>query len=138
MSTSILRLLTIVAIASVTAAAQSDEGSAKSPAQLERDARIKSTLARKQGEITALEPDDRSGGVFIGFSSGAVVRCQAEGACLVLEGTPQSAVAGAVRGLALSAAPDKRVLWVSYPFGVLYRCIDDVCGQIKLPAEVSP
>lgn len=118
--------------------AQTSAPPQKSAAQLERDARIKSNLASKQGEITAIEPDGDSGGVYVGFSSGAVARCNAEGDCRVLRGTPQSAVVSAVRGLAVSPSSSQTVLWVSYPFGVLYRCIDDVCAEVELPTEVKP
>ncbi|MEM1155201.1 MAG: hypothetical protein AAGI44_13770 [Pseudomonadota bacterium] len=116
-----------------------DSDGLKSTVELERDARIKSALARERGEITAIEADNQGeGGVFVGFSSGAVAHCPAKEACRLLEGTPEDAVSGAVQEMVVSSTGNKNVLWVIYPFGSLYHCVDGSCQAKDLPAETTP
>lgn len=117
--------LLIVAVVSSNALAQGAPAT-----QSSRDALIRSALARDHGEITAMEASLRDGGgVIIGYSSGAVVNCRGEEGCKAFDGTPSSAVTGAVQGLGLSRSSGAEIVWVAYPHGVIYRCVDHFCRQ---------
>ena len=50
------------------------------------------------------------------------------------DGTPSSAVTGAVHGLSVSRSGGAEVVWVAYPHGVGYRCIDYSCREIDASA----
>jgi hypothetical protein len=124
-------LLFLMLLASSTCAMAQDSPKTTAPdSKSSRDALIRSALARDHGEITAMEASPREGGgVFIGYSSGAVVNCQGKEFCRALDGTPSSAVTGAVQGLSVSRSDSAEIVWVAYPHGVVYRCLDYVCRE---------
>jgi hypothetical protein len=120
----------IVAVISANTFAQGSPGAVPPDSKSSRDALIRSALARDHGEITAMEASPREGGgVFIGYSSGAVVNCQGKKFCRAFDGTPSSAVTGAVQGLSVSRSGSAEIVWVAYPHGVIYRCLDYVCRE---------
>jgi len=122
--------LLILTVITSNAPAQDTPAAAGPAPNSSREALIRSALARDHGEITAMEPALRDGGgVFIGYSSGAVVNCRGEEGCRAFDGTPSSAVTGAVQGLSLSRSSGAEIVWVAYPHGVIYRCVDDFCRQ---------
>ena len=85
-------LLSILAVISANTAAQEPPAAAAPAAKSSRDAVIRSALARDHGEITAMEAALRDGGgLFIGYSSGAVVHCYGKESCRAFDGTPSSA-----------------------------------------------
>jgi hypothetical protein len=87
----------------------------------DRKARIRELVAQEQGEITALEPSRTGdGSVLVGYSSGAVLRCDDEGRCTEYAGTPNIPV----EGIAASPLAGSEVVWVAYGQGALYRCVD--------------
>jgi hypothetical protein len=115
----------ILAVISANTLAQDSPASKSS-----RDAVIRSALARDNGEITAMEAAVRdAGGVYIGYSSGAVVHCSGKGGCRAFDGTPSSAVAGSVTDLGVSRSAGAEIVWVAYPHGVVYRCSDYFCRE---------
>lgn len=114
----------------VSAFAQEQPGSVAATSKSSRDAVIKSALARDRGEITAMEAaHSDGGGVFIGYSSGAVVKCRSKAGCKAFDGTPSSAVTGAVQGISVSHSGGTDIAWVAYPHGVVYRCVDSFCRE---------
>jgi hypothetical protein len=128
-------LLSLLAVISANTVAQEPPAAAAPAAKSSRDAVIRSALARDQGEITAMESAPRDGGgVFIGYSSGAVVHCHGKQSCRAYDGTPSSAVTGAVQRLSVSSNGGAEVVWVAYPHGVVYRCVDYLCREIDASA----
>jgi hypothetical protein len=120
----------IVAVISANALAQDSPAAAAPSSKSSRDAVIRSALARDNGEITAMEAAQREGGgVFIGYSSGTVVNCFGNAGCRAFDGTPSSAVAGAVRDLSVSRSAGADIVWAAYPHGVVYRCSDYFCRE---------
>jgi len=110
--------------------AQEPPDAVEATSKSSRDAVIKRALARDHGEITATEAaHSDGGGVFIGYSSGAVVRCQSHAGCRALGGTPSSAVTGAVLDISVSHSGGTDIAWVAYPHGVVYRCVDALCRE---------
>jgi hypothetical protein len=99
--------------------------------KLDRDALIKRALAGDRGEITVMEPSSIEGkGVIIGYSSGAVVHCYGDEECRVFDGTPRSTLVGGVTAIAVSQRDNREIVWVAYPHGILYRCVDYQCRDI--------
>ena len=91
-----------------------------------RDALLKAAVARDRGEITAMEPSSQaSGGVIIGYSSGAVLNCYGDHSCREFGGTPSAAV----ERIAVTRQAQSEVVWVSYPHGSLYRCMRKECNK---------
>ena len=132
-------LLPILALVSANIVAQPPPEATAPAAKSSRDAAIRSALARDHGEITAMESSLRDGGgVFIGYSSGAVVNCYGKQSCRAYDGTPSSAVTGAVQGLSVSRSGGAEVVWVAYPHGVVYRCVDYFCREIDASAGQVP
>ena len=132
-------LLSLLAVISANTVAQEPPAAAAPAAKSSRDAVIRSALARDHGEITAMESSLRDGGgVFIGYSSGAVVNCYGKQSCRAYDGTPSSAVTGAVQGLSVSRSGGAEVVWVAYPHGVVYRCVDYFCREIDASAGQVP
>ena len=128
-------LLPILALVSANIVAQPPPEATAPAAKSSRDAAIRSALARDQGGITAMESALRDGGgVFIGYSSGAVVHCHGKESCRAYDGTPSSSLTGAVQGLSVSRSGNAEVVWVAYPNGVVYRCIDYSCREIDASA----
>lgn len=102
----------------------------------DRSALIRSALAGDRGEITAIEPSAMDGrGVIIGYSSGAVVNCYAEGDCRAFDGTPDGALVGGVRAIAVSRRDKREIVWIAYPHGILYRCVDYFCREFRDVAQ---
>lgn len=129
-------LFSIIVAATASAFAQDTPSANTSASKDARDAVIKSALARDRGEITAMEALNGDGkGVMLGYSSGAVVNCHGEGNCRAFDGTPSSAIIGAVSGISVSSRGGQEVVWVAYPHGIIYRCADYVCREIVLPGE---
>jgi hypothetical protein len=107
-----------------------------SPEKGDRSALIKSALASDRGEITVMEPSAIDGkGVIIGYSSGAVVNCYAEGECRAFDATPDGALVGGVRAIAVSRRDKREIVWVAYPHGILYRCADYFCRDFRLASQ---
>ena len=126
-------ILSMLALISTSIGAQEPPAATAPAAKSSRDALIRSALARDSGEITAMESSVRDGGgIFIGYSSGAVVNCFGKAGCRVLDGTPSSAVTGAVSGLGVSRSGGAEVIWISYPHGVIYRCVDYLCREFDV------
>lgn len=91
-----------------------------------REALLKAAVARDRGEITAMEPSSQaSGGVIIGYSSGAVLNCYGDHSCTEFGGTPSAAV----ERIAVTKQAQSEVIWVSYPHGGLYRCMRKECNK---------
>ena len=91
-----------------------------------REALLKAAVARDRGEITAMEPSSQaSGGVIIGYSSGAVLNCYGDHSCKEFGGTPNAAV----EHIAVTRQAQSEVIWVSYPHGGLYRCMRKECSK---------
>jgi hypothetical protein len=129
-------LFSIIVAASASTLAQDTPPANTSASKDARDAVIKGALARDRGGITAMEALNGDGkGVILGYSSGAVVNCHGEGNCRVFDGTPRSAITGAVSGISVSTHGGKEIVWVGYPHGIIYRCADYVCREIMLPGE---
>lgn len=123
-------LFSILAVISANTCAQDAPASSTSVTKNTRDAVIRSALARDHGEITAMEAAlVDGGGIFIGYSSGAVAHCRDEGGCKTLDGTPSSAITGAALNISISRSGNTEVAWVAYPHGVLYRCAGDLCSE---------
>ncbi len=115
--------------------AQGQDGPSQPSSANSRQAVIKSSLARDRGEITAMEPSSLDGkGVFLGYSSGAVVNCYGDDTCQVMDGTPSSAVVGGVRDIAVSRRGGEDIVWVAYPHGVFYRCARGFCREFRRDA----
>ena len=116
-------LLAIVPVAPVPAQEGGESGAAVSPG---REALLRAAVTRDRGTITALEPHPAgAGGVVVGHASGAVLNCYGEDRCTEFSGTP----AAAVERIAVSRAGDGAVIWVTYPYGALYRCEEDSCSR---------
>lgn len=95
-----------------------------------RNAAIRSALAQERGEITVLEASPgNSGGVYVGFSSGALLNCDGDQACRGFTGVPDGAVDMEVSAIVVSRRGEREIVWVSYPHGVLYRCADYHCEE---------
>tara|TARA_R110001592_G_scaffold363248_5_gene682275 strand:+ start:11562 stop:11960 length:399 start_codon:yes stop_codon:yes gene_type:complete len=123
-------LFSILAVISANTCAQNAPASATSVTKNSRDAVIRSALARDHGEITAMEAARMDGGgIYIGYSSGAVAHCRDEGGCITLDGTPSGAISGAALNIRVSRSGGAEVAWVAYPHGVLYRCGGDLCSE---------
>tara|TARA_R110001599_G_scaffold353883_1_gene602232 strand:- start:14083 stop:14481 length:399 start_codon:yes stop_codon:yes gene_type:complete len=123
-------LFSILAVVSANTFSQDSPASPAAVSKSNRDAIILSALARDHGEITAMEAAQLDGGgIFIGYSSGAVAHCRDEGGCKTLDGTPSSAIAGAALNISISRSDNVEVAWVAYPHGVLYRCAGDLCSE---------
>lgn len=96
-----------------------------------RKALLREWVSQDSGEITALEPSvAQAGGVVVGYSSGAVSRCDADRRCLEYSGTPDVAV----ERIAVSALDASDVVWVGYRQGALYQCTGAVCTRVARPA----
>jgi hypothetical protein len=67
------------------------------------------------------------GSVVIGYTSGALVRCSGDANCREFEGTPDGAVTSAVTDIAVATRDGQEIIWVAYPHGVYYRCVDYAC-----------
>lgn len=129
-------LFSIIVAVSASAFAQDTPSANTSASKDARDAVIKGALARDRGEITAMEALNGDGkGVLLGYSSGAVVNCHGDGKCRAFDGTPRSAITGAVSGISVSSRGGQEIVWVAYPHGIIYRCADYVCREIMLPGE---
>jgi hypothetical protein len=125
----------IVAVISANALAQDSPAAAAPASKSSRDAAIRSALASDNGKITAMEAAQRDGGgVFIGYSSGTVVNCFGNSGCRAFDGTPSSAVVGAVGDLSVSRSAGADIVWVAYPHGVVYRCSDYFCREFDASA----
>jgi len=115
------------------AASADDRETAGEPS---RAALIKSALTRDRGDITAMEPATEAGrGIYLGYSSGAVLNCFGDNLCREFDGTPGNAVAGAVRDLAVTRRDGRDILWAAYPHGIIYRCSDYVCREFNWNGE---
>jgi hypothetical protein len=123
-------VFSILVVISANTLAQDSPAAAAPASKSSRDAVIRSALARDNGDITAMEAAQRDGGgVFIGYSSGAVVNCHGNAGCRAFDGTPSSAVAGSVTDLGVSRSAGAEIVWVAYPHGVVYRCSDYFCRE---------
>lgn len=121
-----------VFFASAAVIAQAPPAPDSVPGKASRDALIRSELARDKGEITALEPSGLDGnGVYLGYSSGALVHCYGDDSCRDFAGTPGGAVTGAVSGIAVSSGAGKDIVWVAYPHGIIYRCSNHTCREFR-------
>ena len=97
-----------------------------------REALLKAAVARDRGDITAMEPASREGqGVFIGHSSGALLHCYGDHICSEFLGTPNAAV----EHIAVTLQGTAEVVWISYPQGAIYRCIDNRCEKFLWDGE---
>lgn len=97
-----------------------------------REALLKAAVARDRGDVTAMEPASREGqGVIIGHSSGAVLNCYGNHICSEFLGTPNAAV----EHIAVSLQDSAEVIWVSYPQGAIYRCINNRCEKFLWDGE---
>ena len=123
-------VFSILAAIGANAFAQEPPSASAPASKSSRDALIRSALARDHGEITAMEASlSDGGGVFLGYSSGAVVNCRSNAGCRAFDGTPSSAVTGAVLNISVSRDGGTDIAWVAYPHGVVYRCVDTLCRE---------
>jgi hypothetical protein len=123
----ILLPITLI-ISSNLALAQNTSATTAKPTS-DRDAIIKQLVAQDRGDITAMEPSStHSGGVIVGYSSGAVIRCKADLTCNEFTGTPNVAV----EQLAVSRRGASEIVWVSYRQGAMYQCMDGSCQKVAL------
>lgn len=131
-------MLFVVALATTDVAQAQDEASARTealPGKGDRSALIRRALASDRGEITAMEPSATDGGgIIIGYSSGAVENCYGQGECRAFDGTPDGALVGGVRAIAVSRRDKRDIVWVAYPHGILYRCADYFCREFRQAA----
>ena len=119
-------LSVIVLFLSIASVVQAPRSEVQEPVD-DRKARVRELVSQNAGEITALEPSSRAdGGVIVGFSSGDVVRCGADGNCSGLTGTPNVAV----QHIAVSRRGASEILWVAYRQGALYQCDADLCSKV--------
>ncbi len=118
-------MLVMLASAGGAALGGDDDKTAPSAAPT-REALLKAAVARDRGDITAMEPASREGqGVIIGHSSGAVLNCYGDHICSEFLGTPNAPV----EHIAVSLQGTAEVVWVSYPQGAIYRCMDKRCEK---------
>jgi hypothetical protein len=121
-------------VASAAATSQTgEENTAPKPTGTDsRKAIIKSALNKDpgRGEITAIEPSSRpEGGVIIGYASGVLLNCYGNDSCRVFEQTPGTAVNTPVGEIAVTRRGSSEVVWVTYPHGIIYQCVDFVCRE---------
>ena len=122
-------LLVFVLSCAVSSFALGQGDTSPNPDKSSRDEVIRSTLVRQKGDITAMEATSRGGGVIIGYASGALVSCSGEENCREFEGTPGGAVNSPVTDIAVAARDGQDIIWVAYPHGVFYRCVNYTCRQ---------
>jgi len=115
-------LILITVAASTAVLAQEPQGG-NSRAEI-----LKNALARNRGDISVMEPSSKEGGgVYIGYSSGALLHCHGEQHCNEFKGTSNVAVID----IAVTRRGGRDIVWVAYPLGAFYRCVDYRCQRFE-------
>jgi hypothetical protein len=121
-----IHLLSFIVFFFSPAALAQGQGEVEAPEASSREALLKAAVARDRGEISAMEPSSSpEKGVFIGYTSGAVLNCYGNDSCEEFSGTPNTAV----EHIAVSKRAQSEVIWVSYRHGALYQCINGGCRK---------
>ena len=89
---------------------------------------IKNALARDRGDINIMEPSPQDGGgVYVGYSTGTLLHCRGDSSCTELKGTPNVAVTD----VAVSRRGNRDIIWIAYPLGGFYQCVDYQCNKFE-------